>query len=190
MAPRLRYEQTGKTLILANWVWNNVQSQTLPPFPAGFRAAPGWAVSFTPIVPQVQTDTVSTVVASTVYTLTIGLAALQTLGLPPVQPRSVTFNSGGAPTATTIAAGLVAAVQADPILNGLVTVSNAAGVITITARNAGQSFTVTSDANQTVGAATFGSLPQFAAIGKTNSGAIIAASAAFTGLLDIVIDGL
>ncbi|TAL43882.1 MAG: hypothetical protein EPN91_05435 [Salinibacterium sp.] len=84
------------------------------------------------------TATVTTVTASIVYTATIN-------------GNAITFNSGGAPTAITIAAGLVAAINASTLVNGaVIAAANGTGGYTVVAVAANSTFTMTVDANQSV----------------------------------------
>lgn len=57
----------------------------------------------------------------------------------------VSFTAGGSATTTTIAAGLEAAVNADPLVRGRVSALALAAVLTITALLPGQDFTLTED---------------------------------------------
>lgn len=70
-----------------------------------------------------------------------------------IEGIAISFLSGGAATVTTVADGLVAAINAHPTVRGLVAATNLAGVITVTGLIAGTAFTLTeSDAQLTTAA--------------------------------------
>lgn len=57
----------------------------------------------------------------------------------------VAFTSDGSATAAEIAAGLAAAIVADPVANGIVVATAASAVVTLASRLAGRAFTLTTD---------------------------------------------
>ena len=95
-----------------------------------------------PRTAQVSTVTVDTAADSSVYTITI-------------DGMDVSYTSDASATPTEIAAGLAAAIVADPLTNGLVTATAAVAVLTITSRLGGRAFTLTTaDARLTIATTT------------------------------------
>lgn len=91
-----------------------------------------------------QSDTVTVTGATDAKTYTIV-----------IDGRNVSFTSGAGSTTTTIAAGIAAAINADPIVRGRVSATSAVAVVTIVALLAGQSYTLTeSDAQLTLASVT------------------------------------
>ena len=86
-------------------------------------------VNYSPAAAQVTTVAVSSASAQD-YTLTIN-------GV------SVTYTADGSDTTTTIAAGLVALINAEPLIRGQVSASNSTNTITLTGTYPGIAFTVT-----------------------------------------------
>jgi hypothetical protein len=141
-----------------------------------------YQVSFDPIAIQSQTLTINSAVDSTVYSLTLSGPSIP-------GGRSVSINSGSGSTLTSIAAALVAAVQADTVLNALVTISNVAGVITVVSKVAGAGFTLTGDSRSTAGAVGMATTPTFGVISKTGAGFTVVAASSWTGSVDVLIFG-
>ena len=65
-----------------------------------------------------------------------------------IEGIAISYLSGGAATVTLIAAGLVAAIDANPTVRGLVSATNLVGVITITGLTPGVPFTLTESDGQ------------------------------------------
>ncbi len=165
---KLKYAQNGKQLT-GVFAWSNQTQLTIPiPFP-GFKAG-SYVVGAVALYTQKQTLTINTAVDSTVYRLTINRTTVQ-------------VTSGVGATTTTIAAQLVAAVQANAGLNALVTIANVGAVITVTARNAGQGFTLVGDSRSSVGAAGVPSLPGFTVTDYQDGQFTLTATSAYTGSL-------
>lgn len=108
-----------------------------------------------PRAQQVSTVTVDTVANSTRYAFTIDGVEIE-------------YTSDGSATNAEIVAGLLAAVQAEPLVNGRVTgVATSATVLTLTARIAGYAFTISdTDSRLTTATSTANDLPDAIPFGE------------------------
>jgi phage tail sheath gpL-like len=172
----LKYVQTGKTLA-GQFEWNAQNQLTVPiPF-SGFNTRDGYTVAVMALYTQRQIATVASATDDTDYTLVVG-------NFP------VTIDSGTAATTTTIAAALVAAIQADAGLNAAFTASNTGAVITITSRVPGRGFTLSSPSAITIGAVSLPSLPGFTVTDYQNGQFTITSTSNYTGKLFVTVNAL
>ena len=84
-------------------------------------------------VAQVSTVTVDSASNSTLYTLDVTINGVTT---------SLSYTSDGTATTTEIAAGLEAALDASPVVSGLIAASSSSNVLTLTAKIANQAFSL------------------------------------------------
>lgn len=84
-------------------------------------------------VAQVSTVTVDSASNSTLYTLDVTINGVTT---------SLSYTSDGSATTTEIAAGLEAALDASPVVSGLIAASSATNVLTLTAKIKNQAFSL------------------------------------------------
>ncbi len=80
--------------------------------------------------------------AAQVGTVTVNTAADSTAYAFVFEGLTIAYTSGASATETTIAAGLMAAFRAEPIAGAVASISQAAGVLTITERDPGRGFTL------------------------------------------------
>ena len=83
--------------------------------------------------------------AAEVRTLTVGSATNDKTYTESINGVSFSFTASSSTSVTEVAAGLAAAINAEPLIRGQVSAESAVGVITLTATYPGQSFTVTDD---------------------------------------------